>query len=288
MQATFFEERGKIHVPHPGRGVQADSSRRSQASGIFEFDGYDATYDYVYKPSLVEKISSHRSVDATELILSQRETIFGNSTSYRATYRTLEPKMDLVFQKELSETSEGMLEMSDTYIKTLQRQLPELISFCASPIDQMLWERPSNMQITESRKAENDAVDVDLFSLLRSFLGYAATPPVFGQAFTDLSETLFEDLFAFNAGMEQLSMGLPRWVPMIGTTRAHLARRRLLQMIAKFQAALDRDVLEGDPGAEWIELDDVSTLVRERNRLYRESDLSSSQRAGSELALLWE
>ena len=62
----------------------------------------------------------------------------------------------------------------DATIKTMQEEIPNLASFCQSPVDQNLWERTSS-PITCANDGEAMGspvvVEVSLFPLIRNFVG---------------------------------------------------------------------------------------------------------------------
>lgn len=55
-----------------------------------------------------------------------------------------------------------------------------------------------------------------------------------------------------------LAIGLPRWFPIPGLVPAHIARRRLLLHVGKFNHALDKVIAGEDPGTDYRDLSDVS------------------------------
>lgn len=62
----------------------------------------------------------------------------------------------------------------DATVKAMQEEIPNLVSFCQSPVDQNLWERTSS-PITCANGSEamgsSVIVEVSLFPLIRNFVG---------------------------------------------------------------------------------------------------------------------
>ena len=175
--------------------------------------------------------------------------------------------------------------MISSAISRIALNLPDLLSFMPSPVDQSPWERVASPSLTSSSPP---AVEVDLFALLRNFLGHQATPSLMGQAFLDNNPNVLSDVWALDRGFTWLLTGLPRWLPLPSLTRAHLARARLLSVLTTWHTAYDRIVAGEDPGSEWRDLDaDVSEWMRRRAAKFRELGLKPSERAPADLAVLW-
>lgn len=149
-------------------------------------------------------------------------------------------------------------------IRNLESIIPTMISFLDSPIDQQPWERAASASL-----APPTSVEVDLFALIRDVLGRASIPGIFGSALLDNSPYLLHDMYELDKGMMPLICGLPIWTPWPKVTRAHIARRRVLEAMTKFQVELDaRQKGEtGDP--RWGDMDDVGAFILRRNELYR-------------------
>ena len=130
--------------------------------------------------------------------------------------------------------------------------------------------------------------DIWKSSLLRDFVAFTATPSLIGTDFVSNSPDFFSDLWAMNRGFLYLSTGLPRWFPFPPLTSAHLARRRMLSTISRFEAAMENELGGHDAGSEWHSLlDDVSPLVAARAAIYRKHGLSIPARSSLTASLLW-
>ena len=69
-------------------------------------------------------------------------------------------------------------------------------------------------------------------------------------------------------GFKYLVLGLPRWLPIPSLTKAHIARRRLLDAISSLQGALDHTAAGNEPNQPWRDLSDVGAILRKRNVIW--------------------
>lgn len=151
-------------------------------------------------------------------------------------------------------------------VDRFQHSIPEMISFTASVIDQQPWERSSDCTLVSSKP---QMVEVNLLSLLRDLMGSASVPAFFGQSFLENYPHTLQDIYDMDSGMIYLLMGFPRWFPIPGVAKAHIARRRLWDSTIDFYQAYD-DFLDGKAvDARWGEMDDVSEVIKGRTLIYK-------------------
>jgi hypothetical protein len=151
-------------------------------------------------------------------------------------------------------------------IDGLQLRIPEMITFTANVIDQQPWEKSSDCTLISSQPP---AVEINLLSVLRDLMGYAAIPAFFGQSFLENYPQTLQDIYDMDLGMKFFMMGLPRWFPFPGVAKAHIARHRLWNSTTDFYTAYD-DFLDGKPvGNRWGDMNDVCELTKERALIYK-------------------
>ena len=175
-------------------------------------------------------------------------------------------------------------------IRGVQEHTPNLVSFSESAVDQSQWERAAdaNLQVANDRsKPGSLAVEVNLFSLTRNFVGNVALPSLVGTEFLDVYPKALDDLWDLDDGFNYLTLGLPRWFPIPSLTKAHIARRNLLQGLRSFHGAIDNVAADEEPLPPWIEVRDVGHIMRERSLAWRTHRTPSMVKAPSDLSLLW-
>jgi hypothetical protein len=77
------------------------------------------------------------------------QSAFGLTFKDTASYEALMPEVAELLQKYLQEAETKLI---DETIRRLERQLPNLVSFMESPIDQEPWERVSGSIVMEDGK----------------------------------------------------------------------------------------------------------------------------------------
>ena len=173
--------------------------------------------------------------------------------------------------------------------REVQSRTADLVSFSESIVDENIWERPANPILTQQPQGTNlrATVEVSFFTLVKQFVGQAYLTAILGSEFLEVFPSFLQNLSDFDAGWKYLAAGFPRWLPIRQLTKAHLARRHLLNAMKCFHAALDAQAVGGDPERPWRDLSDVSTLMQERSTIWRQHSISRSMRASADLALLW-
>jgi hypothetical protein len=104
----------------------------------------------------------------------------------------------------------------------LETNIPQMISFMESEIDQQPWERFARATYTSDTETE-----LGLMALMRDMLGNASVPGFFGRAILEKYPDLLHDVYDMDAGLYFFLMGLPAYTPWPGVMRAHKARSRL-------------------------------------------------------------
>lgn len=155
-------------------------------------------------------------------------------------------------------------------VKILEDNIANMITFMEGTIDQQPWEKSSGCEVISSAPP---TVEIELFSLMRDMMGHASVPSLFGKSFLEVYPDVLNEVYAMDYGFKWLMTGLPRWVPILPLTKAHIARKRARDMVAKFFEAFDKAV-DGNPDPIWGDLDDVSQLIKSRNAIYRGKTLS--------------
>ena len=107
-------------------------------------------------------------------------------------------------------------------MRGLETNIPQMISFMKSEIDQQPWER-----FAKATYISDSETELGLMALMRDMLGSASVPGLFGQAIMDKYPNLLHDVYDMDAGLYFFLLGLPAWTPYPGVMRAHSARFRL-------------------------------------------------------------
>jgi len=111
-------------------------------------------------------------------------------------------------------------------IRGLERDIPRMISFMASEIDQQPWERFGKASYISDSETE-----INLMALMRDLLGHASVPGIFGNAIMEKHPELLHDVYDMDQGLYFFLMRLPSFTPWPGVLKAHAARARLWKAV---------------------------------------------------------
>lgn len=173
-------------------------------------------------------------------------------------------------------------------LTALSESLPDFITFNSSIVDQMQWERVSNVELTDG----TSEAECDLFILVNEFCCNAILPPVIGAQFTESYQLLATDLAAFNQRFWALALGLPRLSPIQGLPGAALSQKRLRHNFTKLfddltnppvrRAPDDDESVSGEEDTDA----DAATPLTALNTLFTMHDLPMGVRAAISLQLV--
>ena len=262
------------------------SQRSRYRDGIFALNFGGTTHNIVYTPGLATALLNQKSdvADFEQVGDQMMWNVFGFPVKEKDKWFNSSQDWHACYKFLLTEPYLG--QMVTQTAQRLRARITEFVTFASSPVDQALWERVSGVEFKKSEKGE-DVVEASLLPLVRDFCAHIANPSIMGSNFVTNFPNIFEELWTFDSGFLFLGAGLPRWFPILRLTRAHIARKKLLEAIYSFHDALEKEHAGKDPGPDWRDLDDVSPLVRARTEAWRKNGFSLQARAACELGLVW-
>ncbi|GAB7362374.1 hypothetical protein MBLNU230_g2699t1 [Neophaeotheca triangularis] len=274
----------------PNMALNADSFvkglRNRFSAGLFalNFGGY--THNIIFSPGHVTALLNSKDSNVSFYGVARKIMcdVFGFPRSELDKYDAAYEEIAACYRHLQGEPGLGnMVKITAAQIKT---NVQNFVSFSPSLVDQTYWERVSNINVTKNN-AGQDVVEASFLPLVRDFCSHSANPSLVGTNFLTNYPDFFDDIWTFDRGFLLLAAGLPRWLPIPILTRAHIARKRLLDRLTTFHSALEAQANGSDPGPDWRDLDDIGDLVRARIPIYRKHNWSLRARASTELALLW-
>jgi cytochrome P450 len=262
------------------------SQRSRYRDGIFALNFGGTTHNVIYTPGLATALLNQKSSYADfEHVGSQMMwNVFGFPVKEKDKWFAAMKDVQAGYKYLLTEPHLG--QMVQQTVQRMRKRVVEFVTFTASPVDQMLWERTAVVEVKKDGKGE-EVVEASLLPLVRDFCAQVANPTIMGSNFLANFPGIFEEVWTFDRGFLFLGAGLPRWFPILRLTRAHIARKKLLEAVYAFHNALEKEIVGQDPGPDWRDLDDVSPLVRARTEAYRKHGFSIQARAACEVALVW-
>ena len=274
----------------PSMGLDADtfvkSQRQRYKDGIFALNFGGTTHNIVYTPGLATALLNQKAshADFEHISSEMMWNVFGFPVKEKEKWFRALKDLQAGYKYLLTEPYLGSMVAQTA--QRMRERIVDLVTFSTSLVDQMLWERTSGVEVKVDGKGEQ-VVEASLLPLIRDFCAHVANPTIMGSNFLTNFPDIFEEIWTFDRGFLFLGAGLPRWFPILRLTRAHIARKKLLDAVYAFHNALEKETVGQDPGADWTDFDDVSPLVRARTEAYRKHGFSISARAACEVALIW-
>lgn len=240
----------------------------------------------VTSPSIMKKILSLEQNSNSEVLDQALQNVFGD--------RSLIRNLNLDSNREIKDPASTVLN-EDSFVdkasaaitSLVQHNMPNLVSFCRSPVDQNPWERGIS-QVEIPDEASQTICEANLFGLLSNFIGHVTSNFLMGESFVENFPNTSEDLGRLDDTFVTLFVGTARWAPHPAASAGHAASDRLRHIMSVFHRALTA-VEDGiDPGVELRDLDDASELVKERMRTFRKLNLTAGASAAGHLSLYYD
>jgi hypothetical protein len=184
---------------------------------------------------------------------------------------------------------EATQQLTSATLNILSESLPDFVTFNSSIVDQMQWERVSDVELTDG----TSEAECNFWALINEFCCNAILPPILGAQFTESYQLLATDLATFNQSYWALALGLPRLAPVPGLPGAALAQKRLSQNLAHLFYELTnppvKRVPDDDESVSGEETDaDVATPMAKLNDVFKKHDLPLTARAAIALRIIHE
>ncbi|OJD20032.1 hypothetical protein AJ78_00048 [Emergomyces pasteurianus Ep9510] len=171
-------------------------------------------------------------------------------------------------------------------IRLIERNMPNMLSFCSSVVDQSLWERMSAVSLVGG-DGDDQVCEVNLYTLVRNFVAVTVMTAIMGEDFMEALPNTADDIRKFNNNINAIALGIQRWVPFPGLPTSYRSRRRLLHGMAAFHSAFEIAENGHDPGFDWRQIDEVSEFMQSHCQTWRGAGLSAKSMAPESLAILW-
>lgn len=253
--------------------------------GIFSIRIFGSLHSFILNPemtgSFLNKPKSASNNDFLSSALLHKN--FGLSKSDTAAYMEHTEEIVKVVSGMLTES--GLKNLMDPTVYHIKRNIADLVTFNSSPADQADWEVAAGAEVFENSKGES-FVQVDLMELVRNFVAKTANPSLFGTNFVDNFPDAWQHIWKFDAAFVQMSY-LPSWLPLPSIGMARAAARKFRAYTYEYHEAIEKYMDGEDPGIKWQDLDNISTMQKERVAIFRRANLSIPARAGADLAFAW-
>lgn len=171
-------------------------------------------------------------------------------------------------------------------VDTVQEHTWNLVSGAESPVDQAIWEREARVEIVSRSDGEHPLVaEASLHPLMRHFVGDIASTVLMGRNFMENNPNIMIDLFEMDTQFNLFMVGAPTWFPgMGGPSRA---RERVIAAVEEHHEALFKYLDGKDPGSRWDDMSDVSSVMVDRAKAFRDAGSLPRGYATGDAAILW-
>ena len=166
--------------------------------------------------------------------------------------------------------------------------IQSMISGLPSIIDMPRWERTAAVEITYPNPNDKSAwvAEANLFYLMRDFVGDLTTGVLMGNDFASNFPNILDDVWTMDPMLIPALLGLPEWISPTMLRGAN-ARGRVFDAVREHHTAYLKHVRGEDPGARWGNMDDVSSVMRNRVLAWDEAGASIDVAARGDVAVFW-
>ena len=204
---------------------------------------------------------------------------------FRSIYQVYLDGTRLLNQPEPSSPTHG-------FVRAIQRQAPELVSFNEGIVDQHPWERAAGISIqpTNIDKDQRPApVETDFFVLVRNLVGYLTSASLIGEDFAEEYREAIDGLWDIDEGWKYFALGLPRSIPLSSLLQAYVARwtlqRRLQSLYVGFKNSTGIDL---DAKGSWDRYDDLTDFFKKRLATWSAHEIPIDVRVSEDISMLWK
>ncbi|KAF2142905.1 uncharacterized protein K452DRAFT_357963 [Aplosporella prunicola CBS 121167] len=176
-------------------------------------------------------------------------------------------------------------ELIPKVLGAMKENIPSMMTFMTSLVDQTPWERAAETQAVEGAGNRMFAM-TNLLVLIRELAGNMITPALTGAGLVEDYPGLHADLQQFEDYFYLMASGIPRWVPIPGIPSGTIARKRLLDQLAALGRAYNQ-VSQGADTSYYRHLSDFPTMFAVAQETLANGDASTQARASAHLSILW-
>ena len=225
----------------------------------------NTTHNMLVAPSLGHQLLTKRDViqkvNMRDAVYRIMETFWGDHNKVMRNTITQEALFGPIHGALTNMMREEFVISSLSYTtKAVEDNITSMISGLSSIVDMPRWERTAGVEVTPSSKSLT--AEANLFHLIRDFVGDMTTAVLMGNDFATNYPDCVADVWTADPAMIPLMLGVPEWFPsMHASVRA---RNRLIDAVTEHHTAYIKYTRGEDPGMKWGNMDDVSTVIRDR------------------------
>ncbi|KAK6699239.1 hypothetical protein SNK05_012056 [Fusarium graminearum] len=230
---------------------------------------------------------SHHIFDSTPAQYSLCTLVFGSTNSpqlrdkLHTSLKDLVPPLERTFLNDAASTA--AVERS-----RVAERGASLVTFSSDPQHMERWELSAGIKVLQSEQPGIPGkVEANLQSLTRDFGACMSIPLIYGQDLLDRHPQLLDDFWVFDNELFPLLMvGIPTWAPFKMMQDGLKARTRIIDSLEGVYKRVEQE-RRGESIDFGADISDVSTMLRERNKVFNRDGWTLKERAAADLGTFW-
>lgn len=258
----------------PMRNMLTRENSDQSPHGIFRLSMFRTNASIIHSPSLMKSFFGLPGAAIEHKTLGAQVTckIFGYpSDEVPALVEHFDELMN-TFVTELMK-GPGFERSTRRLVDHIEHEVPKLVSLDGSQTQP--WERTANMKGTEA----------SLFPLVRNSIGTLSSTELMGSELIKAHPDLLEDVWQVDANIMGFVFGYPSFLPSI--SKANKSKARILEKMTAWHQQMDNAGGISSPNPRNGKFEDVSDLMKQRQRIWSKHNFSLRARAAVDLAILW-
>lgn len=250
------------------------ANRDRSPHGIFRLNMFRTNASIIHSPSLMKSFFALPGAAVEHKTLGAQVTckIFGYPTNE---IPPLVQHFDELMNTFVTELMRGPSFERSTIrlVGHIEQEVPRLLSLDGK--NPRPWERTAKVK----------GAEVSLFPLVRNSIGTLSSTELMGSELMTAHPDLLQDVWQIDANIMGFVFGYPSFLPSI--SRANKCKARILEKMTAWHQQMEDVGGIAEPNAQNTRFEDVSDLMKQRQRIWSKHNFSMRARAAVDLAILW-
>lgn len=163
-------------------------------------------------------------------------------------------------------------------VRFIEQEVPRIIS--RDGANPQPWETAGKVKVSSTGELQ-----ASLFPLVRNSIGTLSSTELMGSELVKSHAEILEDVWQVDANIMGFVFGYPSLLPSI--SKANRSKARILDKMTEWHRQMESVGGIATPNAENRRFEDVSDLMKQRQRIWSKHRFSMRARAAVDLAILW-
>jgi len=249
--------------------------------GIFNLKMFGVDTRIIHSPSLM------RSFFALPGSIIEHKTMGSNIITKIFSFPSAEVPQMITHFDELMNTFVKQLMKGPGFERSwrklltdIEETVPSIVTPSFASEGARSWESTANVKVRP-----DGTIEADLFPLVRNCVGVLSSTEIMGHAFVDSHPDFLEDIWQLDANIMGFVFGYPSWLPSIA--KARKSRACILEKLIAWHTNMEAVGPVADSSADSGPFEDVSDLMKQRQKIWSARGFSMQARAAVDLSILW-